>query len=89
MDNESAHPLGLEEDLLEEFKFIKIQFLPPNTMPLIQPMDQQVISNSKKLYTKLLFRWCFNVTESTNLTLKEFWKNHSDIVNCLQLIDKA
>ena len=55
MDNAPAHPPCLEEDLLVEFKFIKIQFLPPNTMPLIQPMDQMVISNSKNLYTKFLF----------------------------------
>ena len=47
MDNAPAHPPGLEEDLLEEYKFIKIQFLSPNTTPLIQPMDQQVISNFK------------------------------------------
>ena len=52
-------------------------------------MDQKVISNFKKLYTKFLFPRCFDVTASTNLTLKEFWKSHLDIVNCLQLIDKA
>ena len=48
MDNAPAHPPGLEEDLLEEFKFIKIMFLPPNTTPVLQPMDQQVIANFKK-----------------------------------------
>ena len=74
---------------MEELQFIRIQFLPHNTTPLIQPMDQQVIANFKNLYTKFLFRRCFDVTESTNLTLKEFWKNHFDIVNCLHLIDKA
>ncbi|PNF20376.1 hypothetical protein B7P43_G10240 [Cryptotermes secundus] len=70
MDNAPAHPPDLQDDLLEEFKFIKIQFLPPNTTPLLQPMDQQVISNFKKLYTKALFEHCFEVTEGTNLTLK-------------------
>ena len=33
MDNAPAHPPGLE-DLLEGFKFIKVNFLPPNTTPL-------------------------------------------------------
>ena len=33
MDNAPAHPPGLEDDLLEEFKFIKVKFLPPNTTP--------------------------------------------------------
>ena len=89
MDNAPAHPPGLEDDLLEEFEFIKVKFLPPNTTPLLQPMDQQVISNFKKLYTKALFQRCFEVTKGTNLTLREFWKNHFHIVNCLKIIDKA
>jgi len=89
MDNAHAHPPGLEDDLLEEFEFIKVKFLPPNITPLLQPMDRQVISNFKKLYTKALFQRCFEVTEGTNLTLREFWKNHFNIVNCLKIIDKA
>ena len=52
-------------------------------------MDQQVISNFKKLYTKHLFRRCFEVTESTNLNLREFWKDHFNIAICLQIIDQA
>lgn len=89
MDNASAHSADLEDDLLEELNFIKIKFIPPNITPLIQPMDQQVISNFKKIYTKALFQRCFEVTEGTNLTLREFWKNHFNIVNCLKIIDKA
>ncbi|XP_068087415.1 tyrosine-protein kinase Fyn isoform X1 [Hyperolius riggenbachi] len=89
MDNAPAHPPGLEDDLLEEFKFIKVKFFPPNTTPLLQPMDQQVILNFKKLYTKALFQRCFEVTNGTNLTLREFWKNHYNIVICLKIIDKA
>ncbi|XP_030179530.1 tigger transposable element-derived protein 1-like [Lynx canadensis] len=89
MDNAPAHPPGFEDDLLEEFEFIKGKFLPPNTTPILQPMDQQVISNFKKLYIKALFQQCFEVTKGTNLTLREFWKNHFHIVNCLKIIDKA
>ncbi|XP_068121604.1 tigger transposable element-derived protein 1-like [Hyperolius riggenbachi] len=89
MDNAPAHPPGLENDLLEEFKFIKVKFLPANKTPLLQPLDQQVISNFKKLYTKALFQQCFDVTNGTNLTLREFWKNHFHIVNSLKMIDKA
>ncbi|PNF40558.1 hypothetical protein B7P43_G07603 [Cryptotermes secundus] len=89
MDNAPAHPPDLQDDLHDEFKFIKIQFLPPNTTLLLQPMDQQVISNFKKLYTKALFERCFEVTEGTNLTLREFWKYHFHIVVCLKMIEKA
>ncbi|GFR06789.1 tigger transposable element-derived protein 1 [Trichonephila clavata] len=52
-------------------------------------MDQQVISNFKKLYTKHLFRRCFEVTETTNLTLREFWKDHFNIAICLKIIDQT
>uniref|UniRef100_A0A3P9B687 HTH CENPB-type domain-containing protein n=1 Tax=Maylandia zebra TaxID=106582 RepID=A0A3P9B687_9CICH len=48
IDNAPAHPSGLEDDILEEFSFIKVLFLPPNTTPLLQPMDQQVTSNLKR-----------------------------------------
>ncbi|UYV83341.1 hypothetical protein LAZ67_23000637 [Cordylochernes scorpioides] len=40
-------------------------------------------------YAKHLFRRCFEVTESTNLTLREFWKDHFNIAICLQIIDQA
>ncbi|GIX93547.1 hypothetical protein CDAR_32571 [Caerostris darwini] len=89
LDNAPAHPPNLEDDILEELKFIKVLYLPPNTTPILQPMDQQVISNFKKLYTKHLFRRCFEVTESTNLTLQEFWKDHFNIAICLQIIYQA
>lgn len=89
MDNAPAHPPDVQDNLPEEFKFIKFQFLPPNTTALFQPMDQQVISNFKKLYIKALFEQCFKVTEGTNLTLREFWKDHFHIVTCLKMIESA
>ena len=89
LDNAPAHPPGLEDDILDEFKFVKVLYLPPNTTAILQPINQQVIANFKKLYTKHLFRRCFEITESTNLTLWEFWKEHYNIVLCLRIIDLA
>ena len=89
MDNAPAHPPGLEDDLTDEFDFIKIKFLPPNTTPLIQPMDQRVIANFKQLYIKFLFQRCFEVTNDTELTLQMFWRNHFNIYHCITIIDKA
>ena len=70
-------------------RFINVKFLPPNPIPILHPMDQQVILNFKKLYTKALFQQCFEATQGTNLTLWEFWKNHFHIANCLKIIEKA
>ncbi|XP_068203820.1 tigger transposable element-derived protein 1-like [Palaemon carinicauda] len=77
--NAPGHPPGLEDDILDEFKFVRVLYLPPNTTPLLQPMDQQVISNFKKLYTKYLFKKSFDGTNNTNLTLHEVWKDHFNI----------
>ncbi|XP_064121668.1 tigger transposable element-derived protein 1-like [Macrobrachium nipponense] len=46
LDNAPGHPPGLEEDILDEYRFIKVCYLPPNTMPLLQPMDQQGVTRS-------------------------------------------
>lgn len=89
LDNAPAHPPDLEDNILDEFKFVKVLYLPPSTTALLQPMDQQVIANFKKLYTKHMFRRCFEVTDNTNLTLREFWKEHYNIVKCLRIIDLA
>ena len=61
----------------------------PNNIPLIQPMDQKVISNFKELYNKAMFQRCFQVTNETELTLREFWKDHYNIFQCLKIIEKA
>nr|XP_053650562.1 tigger transposable element-derived protein 1-like [Cherax quadricarinatus] len=89
MDNAPAHPLNLLDLLSKDFNFIKVKFLRPNTTPLLQPMDQQVISNFKKFYTKAVFEKCFEVTTDTKLTLREFWRNHFNIYSSISLIGKA
>ncbi|XP_068229421.1 tigger transposable element-derived protein 1-like [Palaemon carinicauda] len=81
--------LPKRNDIFDEFKFIKALYIPPNTTSILQPMDQQVILNFKKFYTKHLFKECFNVTQRINLTLREFWKSHFKIVQCLKIIDQA
>jgi len=89
MDNAPAHPQGLEEDWSAEYGFIQVKILPPNTTPFIQPMDQQVISNFKKFYTKALFQRFFEVTSEAQLTLTDFWKYHFNILHFLRITDKA
>ncbi|XP_069178432.1 tigger transposable element-derived protein 1-like [Procambarus clarkii] len=74
---------------MEEFSFVTLKFLPPNTTPLLQPMDQKIIASFKKLYERALFRRCVKVTDATQLTLKELWKKHFNICSALKLVDKA
>ncbi|XP_068237016.1 tigger transposable element-derived protein 1-like [Palaemon carinicauda] len=59
LDKAPAHPPGLEDIIHPDVSFIKVLYLPPKTTPLLQPMDQQVVANFRKLYTKHLFRRCF------------------------------
>jgi hypothetical protein len=61
----------------------------PTLLHYSSPWISRSISNFKKLYIKALFQQCFEVTEGTNLTLQEFWKNHFHIVNCRKIIHKA
>lgn len=81
LDNAPTHPPGLQEKLLEEFSFITVKILPPNTTPLIKPMDQQVIANFKKLYTKAVFqRCCVNLIDKawdkvSQRTMNSGWRN--------------
>lgn len=47
-----------------------------NTTSLLQSMDQQVITNFKKLYTKNMFTICYEATEANkDVILRQFWEN--------------
>jgi hypothetical protein len=71
LNSASGHPKDLEDNLLTDFPWLTVQFLPPNTTSLIQPMDQEVIASFKKLYTRALFRRCFEACQfSSTITLK-------------------
>nr|XP_033794861.1 tigger transposable element-derived protein 1-like [Geotrypetes seraphini] len=91
LDNAPAHPKDLEEILQENYPFIKVQYLPPNTTSIIQPMDQQVIANFKKLYTRALFNKVFEECEfgGDNMTVRKFWKEKFDVLMAIRLIQKA
>jgi len=89
MDNAPAHLPGLADEMMEELEFITVQFLPPNTTPVIEPMDRQVISNFKKLYNKAHFQRSLEVNSDTELTFRDFWKHHFNILHCITFVDKA
>lgn len=69
--------------------FLKVQVLPPNTAPVLHPMDQRVIRLFKKHYLKQLLVHCLDVTHGTHLSMEEFWALHFHIGTCAKLIGKA
>ena len=41
MDNATAHSQVLDDDLPDGFDFIKVEFLPPNMLPLTNPWTNE------------------------------------------------
>lgn len=48
-----------------------------------------VVRHGEAANSAALFQRCFEITENTNLTPREFWKDYFSILNCLNLIDKT
>lgn len=46
LDNVSGHPKDLQDTMQAKNLWLTIQYIAPNTISLIQPMDQQVIECS-------------------------------------------
>ena len=92
LDNGPAHPPSLLMDELQgDLEFIKVKFLPPNTSPLLQPMDQQVIASFKKHYVLSFFTYCHNVINEYDygITFRDYLKNYYNIFHCIHLNEEA
>ena len=79
VDNCSAHP-----DLSHVDPNVRMEFLPPNTTSLSQPMDQGVIATFKALYRKITF----SKAHETHETLADFLKEYT-IRDALKNLDLA
>ncbi|XP_064093830.1 tigger transposable element-derived protein 1-like [Macrobrachium nipponense] len=88
MDNAGGHATDLSHE------GIQVEFLPPNTTSLIQPMDQGVIRAFKALYTKNTLAdliACVDAAQDDKdetFNLKAYWRQYT-IATCLQNIQKA
>uniref|UniRef100_UPI00358EA5CD tigger transposable element-derived protein 1-like n=1 Tax=Myxine glutinosa TaxID=7769 RepID=UPI00358EA5CD len=83
MDNAGGHALDLSYD------GVQIEFLPPNTTSLIQPMDQGVIRAFKALYMRNTLQHLVEAMDSDeNFSLKAYWREYT-IATCLQNIQMA
>ena len=88
MDNAGGHATDLSHE------GIQVEFLPPNTTSLIQPMDQGVIRAFKALYTKNTLEdlvACMHAAqedEDETFNLKAYWRQYT-IASCLHNIQRA
>ncbi|XP_068506439.1 tigger transposable element-derived protein 1 isoform X9 [Syngnathus scovelli] len=72
------------------YHVIQVEFLPPNTTSLIQPMDQGVIRAFKALYTRSTMEGLISFIDENNVgfSLKNCWREYN-IATCLVNIQKA
>ncbi|XP_004082589.1 tigger transposable element-derived protein 1-like [Oryzias latipes] len=78
---------GFADDLSHDG--VQIEFLPPNTSSLIQPMDQGIIRTFKALYTRNTLQHLVDAMDSDqNFSFKDYWREYT-IASCLQHIQRA
>ncbi|XP_071328990.1 tigger transposable element-derived protein 1-like [Trachinotus anak] len=83
VDNAGGHADDLAYD------GVQIEFLPPNTTSLIQPMDQGIIRACKTLYTRNTLQHLVEAMDSDqDFSLKDYWRGYT-IASCLQNIQRA
>lgn len=80
VDNCSAHSR-------QELSNIQIEFLPPNTTCLTQPMDMGIIKNLKSLYRGALVDYTLKAIEDSLITSDTTAKDVSSKISILQAIE--
>ncbi|KAJ8891123.1 hypothetical protein PR048_010637 [Dryococelus australis] len=68
---------------------VEVVFLPPNTISLIQPLDQGIIAAFKCYYTRSTHSRIMNMmTKDPTLLVLQCWKNY-DIAECITVIKES
>lgn len=67
---------------------VKVVYLPKNTSPFLQPMDQGAVSIFKACYLQATLATAVATLEDNGMTLREFWKAY-DISHCIENIATA
>ncbi|XP_066976046.1 tigger transposable element-derived protein 1-like [Macrobrachium rosenbergii] len=84
LDNAPGHPQNIG-DINEN---VKVVFLPPNTISLIQPMDQGAVATFKAYYLRNTFAQAVQATDNEEKDLRTFWKEFN-VLNSIMNIGKA
>ncbi|XP_039610973.1 tigger transposable element-derived protein 1-like [Polypterus senegalus] len=83
LDNAGGHPLDLS------YQGVKIEFLLPNMMSLIQPINQGVIRVFKALYTRKSLQHMVEAMDmDDDFSPKEYWRKYM-ITSCMVNVQKA
>ena len=83
LDNAGGHPADLD------YEGVRVEFLPPNTTSLIQPMDQGVIRAFKALYTRNSLQYLVKEMDSNpDFDLTTYWKKFN-IAHCLTIVGQS
>ena len=83
LDNAPRHPAQLGGF----YPNVEVVYLPPNTMALLQPIDQGVIASFKAYYLRTI-AMALQATKTKDLTLKDFWKSYN-ILDALKNIAQS
>ncbi|XP_050730733.1 uncharacterized protein LOC127005682 [Eriocheir sinensis] len=85
LDNALGHHQALE-GMLEG---VEVVFLPPNTSPLIQPLEQGIMAAFKACYTRRsMQRLQESVDVEPNLSVADYWSGFT-IADCLVLLQET
>ncbi|XP_063148794.1 tigger transposable element-derived protein 1-like [Candoia aspera] len=84
LDNAPGHPPHLDSLHPD----VKVVYLPKNSSPLLQPMDQGAISAFKAYYLHATFAKAVAATQDDGVTLREFWEGYN-ILHCIENIAAA
>lgn len=78
LDNSSSYPISLQHPN------VRIEYLPPNTSAIIQPLEQGIIAIFNAYYVRRIFADILcKLDANPILTLSEVWKNFT-IFNCVE-----
>jgi hypothetical protein len=74
LDNAPGHPTYLDDHSDD----VRVVFLPPNTTPLLQPMDQGVIKAFKTYYVRRIMNQVNGAIDSPDRpTVRDFSRNYN------------
>ncbi|KAM3820995.1 tigger transposable element-derived protein 1-like [Vipera latastei] len=67
---------------------VKVVYLPKNTSPFLQPMDQGAVSIFKACYLRATLATAVTAAEDNRVTLRDFWKAY-EIGHCIENVATA